>query len=225
LEKLDWAKIAALYAEMVVEARGLLLGAGANPADIIYKPAADMRYVGQGFEIPVPMPSLAPGQDDVAAIAENFLAAYRERFGRALDGLPIEALTWRLAASAPGRDIAMEGAQQAEAGEAQRGIRRTLFEGHGWCDCAVYDRYRLAPGAAFAGPALVEERESTCVIPPGAQDQSFGGKRDGLHKYILAQAEYRRTKLRRKAAQKTYLRHSKKPVSLSSCPYSLARKS
>ena len=34
---------------------------------------------------------------------------------------------------------------------------------------AVYDRYRLAPGAAFAGPALVEERESTCVIPPGAQ--------------------------------------------------------
>jgi DNA-binding NtrC family response regulator len=58
---------------MVVEARGLLLGAGADPADIIYKPAADMRYVGQGFEIPVPMPSLAPGQDDVAAIAENFL--------------------------------------------------------------------------------------------------------------------------------------------------------
>ena len=168
LEKLDWAKIAALYAEMVVEARGLLLGAGADPADIIYKPAADMRYVGQGFEIPVPMPSLAPGQDDVAAIAENFLVAYRERFGRALDGLQIEALTWRLAASAPGRDIAMEGAQQAEAGEAQRGVRRALFEGHGWCDCAVYDRYRLAPGAAFAGPALVEERESTCVIPPGA---------------------------------------------------------
>ena len=168
LERLDWAKIAALYAEMVAEARGLLLGAGADPADIIYKPAVDMRYVGQGFEIPVPIPSLAPGQDDVAAIAENFLAAYRERFGRALDGLPIEALTWRLAASAPGRDIAMEGAQQAEAGEAQRGVRRALFEGHGWCDCAVYDRYRLAPGAAFAGPALVEERESTCVIPPGA---------------------------------------------------------
>ena len=168
LERLDWAKIAALYAEMVAEARGLLLGAGADPADIIYKPAADMRYVGQGFEIPVPMPSLTPGKLDAAAIEQNFLAAYRERFGRALDGLPIEALTWRLAASAPGRDIAMEGAQQAEAGEAQRGIRRALFEGHGWCDCAVYDRYRLAPGAAFAGPALVEERESTCVIPPGA---------------------------------------------------------
>ncbi|NBS44925.1 MAG: hydantoinase/oxoprolinase family protein, partial [Acetobacteraceae bacterium] len=136
---------------------------------IIYKPAADMRYVGQGFEIPVPMPSLAPGKNDIAAIEANFLAAYRERFGRALDGLPMEALTWRLAASAPGRDIAMEGAQKSEAGAAQRGSRRALFEGHGWCDCAVYDRYRLAPGASFTGPALVEERESTCVIPPGAQ--------------------------------------------------------
>ena len=169
LERLDWAKVAALYAEMVAEARGLLLGAGADPADIIYKPAADMRYVGQGFEIPVPMPSLTPGQQDIAAIEESFLAAYRERFGRALDGLPIEALTWRLAASAPGRDIAMEGAQKSESGEARRGTRRALFEGHGWCNCAVYDRYRLAPGTIFAGPALVEERESTCVIPPGAQ--------------------------------------------------------
>jgi N-methylhydantoinase A len=169
LERLDWAKIASLYAEMVEEARGLLIGAGADPDKIIYKPAADMRYVGQGFEIPVPMPNLTPGKNDVAAIEANFLAAYRERFGRALDGLPMEALTWRLAASAPGRDIAMEGAQKSEAGAAQRGSRRALFEGHGWCDCAVYDRYRLAPGAAFTGPALVEERESTCVIPPGAQ--------------------------------------------------------
>ena len=169
LERLDWAKIASLYAEMVEEARGLLIGAGADPDKIIYKPAADMRYVGQGFEIPVPMPNLTPGKNDVAAIEANVLAAYRERFGRALDGLPMEALTWRLAASAPGRDIAMEGAQKSEAGAAQRGSRRALFEGHGWCDCAVYDRYRLAPGTIFAGPALVEERESTCVIPPGAQ--------------------------------------------------------
>ncbi len=169
LERLDWAKVAGLYAEMVAEARDLLIGAGADPKQIIYKPAADMRYVGQGFEIPVPMPSLSPGKADIAAIMESFLAAYRERFGRALDGLPVEALTWRLAASAPGRDIAMEGAQKAEAGEAKRGTRRALFEGHGWSDCAVYDRYRLAPGASFPGPALVEERESTCVIPPGAQ--------------------------------------------------------
>jgi N-methylhydantoinase A len=42
------------------------------------------------------------------------------------------------------------------------------FEGHGEVQAAVLDRYALAPGFAFQGPALVEERESTCVIPPGA---------------------------------------------------------
>jgi len=44
-----------------------------------------------------------------------------------------------------------------------------LFEGLGSVSCAVYDRYALAPGATFEGPALVEERESTCCIGPAAR--------------------------------------------------------
>jgi N-methylhydantoinase A len=39
----------------------------------------------------------------------------------------------------------------------------------GYVDTPVYDRYALAPGAAFAGPAIIEERESTTVIGPGAR--------------------------------------------------------
>ena len=50
-----------------------------------------------------------------------------------------------------------------------RGQRNVLFETHGWQECTVYDRYALPNGAVFSGPALVEERESTCVIGPGAQ--------------------------------------------------------
>jgi N-methylhydantoinase A len=44
-----------------------------------------------------------------------------------------------------------------------------LFEGHGWRTCPVYDRYALRTGATFSGPALIEERESTCVVGPGTQ--------------------------------------------------------
>ncbi len=147
LERLDWAQVASLYAEMAQEARALLTGAGADPATITFRPAADMRYVGQGFEIPVPLPTMSPTATDLPAIRESFLAAYRERFGRALDELPIEAMTWRLAAAAPGRDIDMQGANTVEGRTALRGQRRALFEGAGWQDCAVYDRYALAPGA------------------------------------------------------------------------------
>ena len=74
-----------------------------------------------------------------------------------------------LAAAAPGRDIDMQGANTVEGRTALRGQRRALFEGAGWQDCAVYDRYALAPGTRFEGPALVEERESTCAVPPGAR--------------------------------------------------------
>jgi N-methylhydantoinase A len=48
--------------------------------------------------------------------------------------------------------------------------RRAWFaEAAGWVDTPVYDRYALTPGAVFEGPAIVEERESTAVIGPGAR--------------------------------------------------------
>jgi N-methylhydantoinase A len=48
--------------------------------------------------------------------------------------------------------------------------RRAWFaEAPGWMETPVYDRYALRPGAAFDGPAIVEERESTAVIGPGAR--------------------------------------------------------
>jgi N-methylhydantoinase A len=50
---------------------------------------------------------------------------------------------------------------------ALKGARPVYFDGAGWLDTAVYDRDRLMPGMRFAGPAIVEERESTCVLQPG----------------------------------------------------------
>ena len=46
-------------------------------------------------------------------------------------------------------------------------MRRAYFpEARGYADTPVYDRYALAPGMSLTGPAIVEERESTTVIPP-----------------------------------------------------------
>ena len=55
-------------------------------------------------------------------------------------------------------------------GAPRRGERPVFFEAAGgYVATPVYDRYRLAPDAAFEGPAVVEERESTAVVPPGAK--------------------------------------------------------
>jgi N-methylhydantoinase A len=174
IERLDWDTVNALFAEMAAQGRQLLIDAGADPAAIKLKPSADMRHVGQGFEIPVPLPRIKLGPDDLPAMRDAFFASYRERFGRVVKDSPIEALSWRLACVAPGEDIRMGGKGNGtgaadSVAKARRGTREVVFEGAGALACAVYDRYALSPGASFPGPALVEERESTCCIGPDAQ--------------------------------------------------------
>ena len=173
LERLDWSFINALLTDMARDGTRLLIEAGADPAAIVLKPSADMRHVGQGFEVPVPLSGIKLGLGDLPALREAFFTSYRERFGRTMTDAPIEALTWRLACIAPGQDIRI-GASAAiatarAASSARRGTRRVVFEGAGPVSCTVYDRYVLTAGAIFDGPALVEERESTCCIGPGAK--------------------------------------------------------
>ncbi|HEU5434205.1 MAG TPA: hypothetical protein VFU81_21215, partial [Thermomicrobiales bacterium] len=55
-------------------------------------------------------------------------------------------------------------------GDPRKGTRRAWMpEAGGLTDAPVYDRYRLRPDDAIAGPAIVEERESTVIIPPNAR--------------------------------------------------------
>jgi N-methylhydantoinase A len=172
LERLDFDHVNALFAAMTEQGSRLLSEAGADPSTITLRPTADMRHVGQGFEIPVPLPSTRLGAGDLAAIRAAFFASYRERFGRVVEDSPIEALSWRLACVAPGQDIRLKPAAAKAStitSAAPRGTRDVLFEGLGSLTCAVYDRYALGVGVTFNGPALVEERESTCCIGPDAR--------------------------------------------------------
>ena len=172
LDHADWERVSTIFAEMRSRGYELLTEAGAEQADIVCQASADMRHTGQGFEIPVPLPGLVLSAADIPAIQDSFFAAYRTRFGRSVDDVPIEAISWRLTCRAPAREIRLSG-QDVATGDMIRGptprrIRKVLFEGHGWLECAVYDRYALRSGARFPGPAVIEERESTCIVGPGA---------------------------------------------------------
>jgi N-methylhydantoinase A len=174
LERLDFNHVNLLFAAMSEEGLRLLSEAGADPSTVVLRPTAEMRHIGQGFEIPVPLPSTILRAEDVPTIRAAFFASYQERFGRVVEETPIEALSWRLACVAPGQDIRIKlnaSSVGAAVEAARRGTREVVFEGHGPLPCAVYDRYALAPGATFEGPALVEERETTCCIGPDARVQ------------------------------------------------------
>ncbi|MGP4029368.1 hydantoinase/oxoprolinase family protein [Actinomadura sp. 3N407] len=164
LTDVDWARVAALYAEMAGQATATL--EPDDPALVRVRRTADMRYLGQGFEVEVDLPGGDLGPADAERVRTAFQDTYRTVFGRALDG-PAEVVNWRLSMRLPGRDVPSTGAP--EPGEASRGIRTVSFPGAGPVPAPVWDRYALIPGTVIDGPAVFEERESSCSFGPGCR--------------------------------------------------------
>jgi len=85
--------------------------------------------------------------------------------------VPIEVINWRVISSGPTPDLRLqtENLDAGDAAFARKGSRRAWFpEAKAYVDTPIYDRYRLAVGARFHGPAIVEERESTVIVGGGA---------------------------------------------------------
>jgi N-methylhydantoinase A len=98
-----------------------------------------------------------------------FQLDYRRRYGRVGPDVPVEALTWRVIATGPSPHQSLTLRVNFAGDKAQKGSRRAFFPAAGgFVSTPVYDRYALKAGTAIDGPALVEERESTVVVPPGA---------------------------------------------------------
>jgi N-methylhydantoinase A len=164
LEGADWSAVNALFAQMEAAGRDLLARATVGDEEIAVRWQADMRYVGQGFEVTVDLPKGPLDASSVPAIRKAFDAAYLERFGRVVKDVAIEAVNWRWGASLPEQNITL--AYACTQSEALRGEREVYFEGHGFTKTKVYDRYALKPGVRMLGPAVVEERESSCSLGP-----------------------------------------------------------
>jgi N-methylhydantoinase A len=100
-------------------------------------------------------------------VRESFEAAYVRLYGRRPPGVEPEVLAWRVRVSGPRPALAGRPAGAA-AGPARKG-RRPVWseERRAFVDADVWDRYRLVSGARIAGPAVVEERESSALIGPG----------------------------------------------------------
>ena len=191
LDAADWPQINGLFDEMEADGRKILLGAEVPAGAMRIRRTAEMRYTGQGHEVEVEVPSGALNSDSLAAITANFEAAYRALYSRTPLGVPIEALNWRVVVSGPIPEISVAGprpgAPFGAVKPAPKGARKAYFpEARGYVDTPVYDRYAFTPGAAFAGPAIIEEREATTVVGPGARVSV-----DGRLTLILEQEESR----------------------------------
>ncbi|HEU5424402.1 MAG TPA: hydantoinase/oxoprolinase family protein, partial [Nitrolancea sp.] len=100
----------------------------------------------------------------------RFETVYAGRYERAIPGVPVEAVTWRLSASGPPPALPDEPSREASVpplAEATKGERPAYFPAlGGFAPTPVYDRERLRPGMRGQGPAVIEEREAPVVVGP-----------------------------------------------------------
>jgi N-methylhydantoinase A len=171
LDSLDWAHVNALLADMAAQGDAILARSGIAADDRRITRQADVRYAGQGHEIRIDLPDGTLGPDSLPAITASFERVYRALFGRTGPDVPLEGVSWRLLSSGPRPDVKLRAAgTAAQAAAALKGQRRVYFpEWEEHRPVPVYDRYALVYGATFHGPAVVEERESTTIIGPGAR--------------------------------------------------------
>jgi N-methylhydantoinase A len=166
LDDLDWQFANSLLNEMAEEGRKVLEGSGLSSRDISYQRTADMRYVGQGHEVSVSLPDGQLDAKQLNRISEIFESTYRSLYGRKGPDVPLEVINWRVVARGPEPELNMQlHGDPSNRGDAIKGSRLAYFsERGGYSETPIYDRYALKPGMTFAGPAIVEERESTLII-------------------------------------------------------------
>ncbi len=156
-----YAELERSLREMVADAVGPERAEGCR-----FVHSADMRYVGQGYEIRVLLPGRPLVPEDAPLLAAAFQSEYRALYGRSDGAERVEVVNWRMEARLANEETAT-GAFSKGVGEALKGTRIAYFpEAGGFGDCNVLDRYLLAPGQKVTGPAVIEERESTTVVLP-----------------------------------------------------------
>ena len=168
----DIARLQRAFDAMDTEAREALLREGASADAIQLRRTADLRYYGQiSASVSVAVRAGVVDETVVAEMLAAFLEQYRREYGYVMprDIAEIEIVNARV--SAQGIIHRRETRPQTERGaaaDAVKGERAVYFQGAGFLVSTVYDRARLRWGARLAGPAIVEQWDSTTVVPPGA---------------------------------------------------------
>jgi len=139
-------------------------GAGAGAAT--FRPAADMRYVGQSYEIEVPVEPAWLGPGGEAAILSAFHRAHERAFGHADRQAPAEIVNLRVQLRAGRPRVPLAEVPAGAASPAPRATRRIWLDGRP-TQAQVFDRAGLGRGARLAGPAIVEQADTTVLVPTG----------------------------------------------------------
>ena len=176
LHDADAAGIDAVYRELEAQAEAQLAADGFDAAHRTCTRSAMLHYQGQIYELQVPVPAARIDRPALDALAESFGREHERTYGhRAGAGEPVELVTTQVLGRGLSERPRVPERLRLAAREAASGGSRRAYHGRasGWIDTPVIPRSALAGGGE--GPCIVEEYDSTCVVPPGVR-ASVDGK-------------------------------------------------
>ena len=164
LSRFEAKAINATISDLIVEATSFVRS-GAPDAEPGLECTAYMRYVGQGWEVPVTIDVRDYVDSDGALFRRLFDEQYEQFFGRVIDGLDVEIVSWSLRATS--KVIPPERIGQTAKGTAAevRGTREIFDVQEGiFQKASIVSRNDMKPGDWVAGPAVITERETSTII-------------------------------------------------------------
>lgn len=181
LRQADLAEIETAWETLAGQATDQLAAEGFTGAHARLRRSAALHYKGQSYELTVPVPDGPIDARMVSHLEQAFAEEHERTYGhRAGPDEPVELVAIQLVGAGLREGSGVpQGVAMARRNGTGPASRKAYFGDHGWLDTPVLSRADLAEGRA--GPLIVEEYDSTCVVPPGAR-----AERDAAGNIVIA---------------------------------------
>ncbi|PZC47854.1 MAG: N-methylhydantoinase A [Chloroflexi bacterium] len=171
LTEMDPAELNSIFDELREQAMKDLVADGFHENQIRLEFSLDLRYLSQGYEVSIPAGIQGSAtKDDLLRLRNEFDETHDRSFGHSNSSEPVEAVHYRARAYVvvPKANLSQEATSGSSAAPTPSSHREVfLSEDGGAKQWPIYDRDSLAPGNQIAGPAIVDQFDSTTVVYPG----------------------------------------------------------
>jgi N-methylhydantoinase A len=178
---IDYEKLNRLSETLAVEAKEMMAGEGVQTDSVELQLSLDLRYAGQSSELALDIPNPPISSQTVAGAAERFHQEHERTYGYCSREERIQLVNIRLRVRSREGNGRLSFSSSVSAGSADatpfsKPSDRPAFFGldHGWISTPVIRRNALN-GRECPGPLIVEEYDTTIVVPPGAVVRSHSG--------------------------------------------------
>jgi len=172
----DFKLLSSTYLELEEHTRSLLRRQGVPDHQITIQRLADLRYRGQAYELTLPTPRGKVGSSWLKALLQAFHQLHRLRYGYAAPQAPVTIVTLRVVAHGPRPELRPPRLQRRKTPPQPKETRPVFFEEAGcFLETPIYDRSSLGLQTKLAGPAVIEQLDTTILLHPGTRATMLDG--------------------------------------------------